>query len=181
MTVWDSSPKLMGEVHASIQPVETKDFLRDVLAQDFPRECSNLPISGGWGYTQADAVLFLRDLFSQQQQPDFVPLEYLFVQKIVYEELIIFRPKDYRFSGIELKLDTQNLIQTEKRKYDLLKCKIMCWADWHWDQLKSEWEQNDFGRNPAFDMKAHEAKRVSSKVNYERSFWFDITDVFDRG
>jgi hypothetical protein len=50
----------------------------------------------------------------------------------------------------------------------------------HWDQLKWEWEANDFGMLPGFDQEAHAARRESSRVQYEREFWFDITDVFDR-
>jgi hypothetical protein len=46
--------------------------------------------------------------------------------------------------------------------------------------LKAEWENNDFGRRPGFDMDAHHAKRHNAQLHYERQFWFDITDVFER-
>jgi hypothetical protein len=110
----------------------------------------------------------------------FVGLEYDIAQKIIYEELIIFRPPDYQFSGIELKLILQELKHADERQYDILSFNITCWSDWHWNQLKKEWEDNDFGMLPSFDGASHAGKRRDSQVAYERSFWFDITDVFDR-
>jgi hypothetical protein len=177
---WDARPELIAEVLASIQPVRTDVSLGKVLAEDFPRDCLNLPISGGWGYSQADAIAFVRHRFPIPAAPDFVPLEYHIVQKVIYEELIIFRPKNYKFSGISKILQTQYVFDDDGKKYDYLKFLVSCWSDWHWDQLKREWEENDFGMRPGFDQAAHSAKREASRVQYEREFWFDISDVFDR-
>ena len=122
--------------------------------------------------------MFVRDQLSVPT--DFASLECHIVRKIIYEELIIHRPEDYRFSGIDLQLIVQRLIKDSERRYDLLKFNISCWSDWHWDQLKQEWEENDFGKRPGFDREAHAAKRDASRVRYEREFWFDITEVFYR-
>jgi hypothetical protein len=181
MTEWNASTDLMAKVRASIRPVQTDEPLRQVLMHDFPRDCSNLPISGGWGYTQVDAVMFVRELFPMQARLDFVPLEYHIAQKIIYEELIIFRPNDYRFSGIDLQRKNQKMIADGERKYDVLDLCITCWSDWHWKQLKQEWEENDLGMRHGFDREAHAAKHIASQVKYERQLWFDITEVFDRG
>jgi hypothetical protein len=181
MTEWNASADLMVKIRGSIVPVRTDEPLRRVLTQDFPRDSSNLPISGGWGYTKADAITFVRDHFRRPDDPvDFVGLEYHIAQKIIYEELIIFRPPDHKFSRIELNLNLQELKEAVDRKYDFLKFNITCWSDWHWDQLKKEWEENDFGMRPGFDCESHAAKRKDSQVIYERGFWFDITDVFHR-
>lgn len=177
---WDASPELIAEVRASILPVRTDIALSRVLAEDFPHDCSDLPISGGWGYSQADAIVFIRSRFPRPAMADFVPLEYHIVQKIIYEELIIFRPEGYRFSGITKMLKQQSLIADSGKKYDRLEFLISCWSDWHWDQLKREWEANDFGKRPEFDQDAHSAKREASNVRYEREFWFDVSGVFDR-
>jgi hypothetical protein len=53
-----------------------------------------LPILGGWGYTQTEAITFVRREFPRPSAPDFVELEYHIAQKIIYEELIIFRARD---------------------------------------------------------------------------------------
>jgi hypothetical protein len=177
---WDVRPELMAEILASIVPVRTDVALGKVLADDFPRDCAALPISGGWGYSQTDAIAFVRSRFPIPAAADFVPLEYHIVQKIIYEELIIFRPKDYKFSGITKKLKRQTLIEDNEKKYDRLEFLISCWSDWHWNQLHQEWDANDFGLRPGFDQNAHASKREASQVTYEREFWFDVSDVFDR-
>jgi hypothetical protein len=178
MTGWNASTDLMAQVRASIRPVQTDEPLRQVLMHDFPRDCSNLPISGGWGYTQVDAVMFVRELFPMPARLDFVSLEHHIAQKIIYEELIIFQPDDRRFSGIDMHRKNQTMIAHGERKYDFLDLIITGWSDWHWKQLKQEWEENDLGMRHGFDREAHAAKHDASQVEYERRLWFDITEVF---
>jgi hypothetical protein len=179
---WNTSAAIMERIRDSIQPVQTEQALRQVLMEDFPRDCSNLPVGGGWGYSQAEAIIMVRGKFSSAQAArDFVALEHHIAQKIIYEELLIFRPKDDRFSGIEMKLRRQGLTSSKDglRKYDVLEFTVACWSDWHWEQLKQEWEESDFGEHPNFSKDAHAAKRSASQVSYERQLWFDITDVFE--
>ena len=112
---------------------------------------------------------------------DFVPLEYHIAQKTIYEELIIFQPNDCRFSGTDLQCKNQKMTTGGERKYDVLDLSITCWTDWHWKQIKQEWEENDLGNWHGFEREAHAAKHDASQVKYERQFWFDITEVFDNG
>jgi hypothetical protein len=178
---WDASTERLANLRRSIRPILTDIPLRQVLAEDFPQDCAGLPISGGWGYTQADAIIFVRHQFPRPAAPEFVRLEYHVAQKIVYEELIIFRARGDLFSGIDMELTSQQLVVDGEKKYDCLDFTISCWSDFHWDRLKKEWEDNDFGQRPGFDREGHFAKRDATRIDYERQFWFDITDVFDRG
>jgi hypothetical protein len=179
MLGWDASPELMEKIRASIKPVRTDQSLRLVLAEDFPSDCANLPIAGGWGYVRDDPIIFMRNEFPPiPPRPDFVSLEHHIAQKIIYEELIIFRQKGDRFSGINLKPFEQRLLEFQGRNYDNLHFAVTCWSDRHWEQLKREWEENDFGFFPKFDREAHSSKRDASQVTYNREFWFDITEVF---
>jgi hypothetical protein len=178
---WNASPEMMGEIRASIKPVRSDMSLCQVLAEDFPRDCSHLPISGGWGYTEGEAIKFVRDRFPVPAAADFVPMEYHIAHKIIYEELIVFRPKDHGFSGISMNLALQSLIEQDGRHFDLLEFSVGCWADRHWNQLKNEWESNDFGTRAGFDAEAHAAKREASHIKYSRKLWFDISEVFGRG
>lgn len=178
---WDASPDRIAHLRQTIRPVLTDVPLRQVLSEDFPQDCASLPIAGGWGYTQQEAIIFVRHQFPRPSAPDFVGLEHHIAQKIIYEELIIFRANDDRFSGIDMKLRSQRLVVKNEAKYDYLDFIISCWSDLHWDSLKAEWEDNDFGRRSSFDLKGHHAKRQAARIDYERQFWFDITEVFDRG
>ena len=66
---------------------------REILAADF-RSMGEIPIRGGWGYTIDDPVIIDKnDPIVLRGMPfDGVGLEYVFVEKRIYEELIIFRP-----------------------------------------------------------------------------------------
>lgn len=175
---WDSSEEAIAKLRHSIQPISIDLPLKEILAEHFPKDCADLPISGGWGYTMAQAIVFEQREKAPPWERDFVGLEYHIAQKIIYEELIIFRPKEARFSGIDLKLNTQGMTIANERKFDCLNFAVTCWSDVHWDFLKSEWERNDFGRRTGFDIEGHTAKRAAAKIEFERQFWFDITNVF---
>lgn len=175
--VWDTSSERMANLRESIRPIHTDMPLRQVLSEDFPRDCAGLPISGGWGYTQQEAIAFIRSQFPRPQAPDFVALEYHIAQKIIYEELIIFRAKDDRFSGIDITRKEQRTLADGGKRYDCLEFSIACWSDFHWEILKKEWEDNDGGRNPSFDREGHAVKRNAARIDYERCLWFDITGV----
>ena len=180
MAEWDASTETIERIRNSILPIHTTESLQQVLMEDFPNDCANLPIAGGWGYTEAEAIIFVRKEFaSETDARDFVSLEYHIAQKIFYEELIVFRPKDSRFSGIEMKLDIQYLKASVDghRTYDVLKFTVTCWSDWHWKQLKKEWEENSLGEQDFDKLAYHTAKRAASQISYERDLWFDITDL----
>jgi hypothetical protein len=175
---WDISPETMAMLRASIVTPHASIALRDILAQDYPDECLALPISGGWGQTQADAIVFLRDRFPDAAAPQFVHLEYLIGRKVIDEELVVMRAELPRFSGINLKLERQSLAEAEGRHFDCLEFEIVCWSDKHWQQLKEIWTENDDGRMQGFDTEAYSKMILDSKVQYARQFWFDISEVF---
>lgn len=176
--IWDTSASTMDRLRARIVPVRHPDALRNVLAQDFSRDCTELPISGGWGYSQDEAIRFERDKFPIPQAADYVGFEYHIVQKLLYEELIIFQPKGAAFSGIDHRRKSQQLLGLDGRYYDKLVFEIDCWSDYHWELLKQDWEENDYGQRPGFDLPKHTAKRDAARISYEREFWFDVTEVF---
>ena len=152
---------------------------RQVLAEDLPRDCANLPITGGWGYTRQQAIVFVRDQFPNPSSPNFVSLEYLIAMKIAYEELIICRSKNDRFSEIRMTPTRQQLINDGERCFDCLDFDISCWHDWHWYQLKHEFEEQDIPNRTKEEQQAHFTKKAEAMIVYKRQFWFDITDVHE--
>lgn len=176
---WNTKPEVMKQITESIDKVLLDLPLKQVLSEDFPNDSSSLPIIGGWGYKEDDAIKFIVDPKNQRASKNFVMLEYDIAQKIIYEELIICRPEDYRFSGINLKLQKQETIHKNNLIFDKLLFDISCWSDWHWFKLKEEWEENEFGQKQGFDLQMHQEKRDAAMIIYQREFWFDITDVFN--
>jgi len=175
---WNTEPEFMKQITESIHKVFLNLPLKQVLSEDFPKDCASLPIIGGWGYSQDEAIKFIQIPNDRLASAQFVSLEYHIAQKIIYEELIICRPDDYKFSGINMNLCQQNTIHENSLIFDKLLFDVTCWSDWHWDQLKDEWEQNEFGNKAGFDIEDHNKKRNASLISYKREFWFDITDVF---
>lgn len=174
---WNVAPEKIESLRQSIRRIRTDIPLQQALAEDFPRDCSDLPISGGWGYAQEEAIVFVASEPSQAVPRDFVGLEYHIAQKIIYEELIIFRKEKDRFSGIDMKLRSQELISGNGKLYDRLDFIVSCWSDFHWEQLKTEWENSDNGQLHGFNLENHNAKRKAARIDYERQLWFDITRI----
>src|ERR1041385_6742603 len=118
MMEWNISADLMDSIRASIKPVGAGLSLRQVLAQDFPEDCANLPISGGWGYSLPEAIRFVRSDFDDGMPVNFVPLEYRVAHKIIREELVVSRTRYSQFSGIDMTLSTQLQSVSDGRQYD---------------------------------------------------------------
>jgi hypothetical protein len=140
-------------------PNPPRDSLRQTLARDFPEECLDLPISGGWGGTQADAIVFVRDRFPPHR--NFVRLEYFIAQKVLWQELIPLRLSKKHFLSVSMKCNRQDLITDGGRRYDRLTFEVAY--------------DSDRGIR-LFGLPVGRSKRVS----FEKILWFDITNVFER-
>jgi hypothetical protein len=154
------------------------------LAADFRTYGGQLPIQGGWGYTQADAcVIDSADPIVDSSLPfNGVAIEYAFVERRTYEELIVRRPSGGTFSGIKWKLVGQWLFADDQgRSFDKLLFDVSAFPSDDWRELKSEFE-SPFGHgHPEFNVEAHERKRQAKIVHFEMEFWFDITSFYGQG
>ena len=165
-----------------LEPIVCRETPREVLEADFKSLRGKLPICGGWGYTKADAcVIDKNDPVVIQGIPfDGVALEYLFVEKRIYEEMIIFRSEDEKFSEIKWTLLKQELIVEGEHAYDKLLFSVTAFPDKDWEELKAEWEGSTGHRSPTFDQAAHDQKRKQRMVSISREFWFDITSFYEK-
>lgn len=163
-------------------------YIENLLTEDSPRAVLNrifksideMPIHGAWGYTKEDVVVIDKnDMIVPQNIPfDGVSLEYTFIQYRTYLELITFRDKDDRFSGIEFKLNKQELFKDEDGKvYDKLIMDVTAYRDQDFEELKEEWESGFF--DTGFDRNAHEKKSEEKLVHIERECWFEISSFYE--
>ena len=162
-------------------PIHSLAAPRQALAEDF-QQIGELPIRGGWGYTKADACIIDKDDPVVNPAIPFagMNLEYLFVEKRIYEELIIFRPKGEQFNGIQWKLLTQELVPDGARVFDRLVFAVTALSDADWDELKAEWQDPDWHASNTFGLAVHQHKREERMLRIEREFWFDITSFFGK-
>jgi len=164
-----------------LEPIMTAETPRQVLAADFPRTLKELPIRGGWGYTQADACIIDKNdpIVSKVMPFDGIGIEYVFAEYRNYEEMIVFRPEGEKFSGIRQKLEMQYLIhEDDGRSFDKLVFNVTAMRDQDWDEMKAEFEgPNGYG-SPGFDEEAHEKRRRYLTMHFKRECWFDITSFY---
>ena len=164
----------------NLPKIKSPETPREILAADFKSLNGELPICGGWGYTKTDACII--DKNDPSVDPgipfDGVGIEYIFVEKRIYEEMIIFQSEGNKFSGIRWNLQKQQLIQNENRFFDQLIFEITAFSDHDWEELRIEWEGPQGHTSADFDAEAHETKRQDKMVRLIREFWFDITSFY---
>ena len=167
----------------NIRPVKSKKSPREVISEHFESRGRDLPISGGWGYSKDDACII--DKFDSVVDPNVpfngIAIEYIFVEKRIYEEMIICRSSGDEFAGIKWELIRQELITDKDRKYDKLLFEISAFPEKDWEELKAEYEGPKGYGNQNFDLEAHEKKRQQRMIKITREFWFDITSFFGQG
>jgi len=162
-----------------IPHLATEESPRVILATHF-KSIGELPIRGGWGYTLDDAVIIDRnDPIVQKGIPfNGIGIEYVFVEKRIYEELIIFCREDDRHSGIKWEQLRQSLHEYDGKMYDKLTYEVTALPDKDWNELKAEWEGPNGHGSSNFDNDAHVKKRFSRTVRYIAEYWFDITSFY---
>jgi hypothetical protein len=163
--------------------IKSEKSPREILTAAFKSLGNGLPVSGGWGYTQADACIIDKNdpLVDPYGPFDGVALEYVFVEKRIYTEMIIFRPGGEKFSGIGWNLQEQRTFADGDSHFDRLIFDITAFLENDWEELKAEFEGPKGYGHPDFDAEAHERKRRDKVVRFTREFWFDITSFYEQG
>lgn len=151
--------------------------IRTILAADFPSR-GPLPICGGWGYTRETACII--DKHDPSIPPgvpfDGVRVEYEFVARRLWEEMIIFRAPGEKFAGIEWELTSQRTTVIDGRRYDRLCFHVTALPKALDAELSAEWEANL--DNLDFDLEAHLTRRTAAQVHRDVEYWFDITSYY---
>ena len=140
-----------------------------------------LPISGGWGYSVDDCVVIDKDDASVDTSLPFkgVPIEYQFIEKRIYAELIVFKSEADRSSGIQWELLSQMCEAIDGKTYDILDFKVTAYKDNDWNYLKKDWADNEGFKNNPSGLNNHTEERDKRMYFYNAQFWFDITSFHD--
>jgi len=157
--------------------IKSNETPRQVIFEDYKSLNGELPIAGGWGYTKADAVIIDKnDPVVPEGLPfDGVGIEYVFAEKRIYEELIIFRVLGEPYAGIRWDRVEQRLESHDGRNYDILNYEVTAFLESDWYELKEEFESNNFFENSPEGYQAHQKKREGKMISYTTEYWFDIT------
>jgi hypothetical protein len=124
-----------------------------------------LPIRGGWGYSIDDAVIV--DAENTRRGLD---VEYEFVDKRNYAELVFGKPVGQMLIQIDKKRLMQRVSTLEGRHYDVLRFELFVLPRQALDMLD------------AAKLAADEYKRLKDKyaLHLEREYYFDITGFYGK-
>jgi hypothetical protein len=154
----------------------TKESPRQIIFEDFKID---LPISGYWGYSvESSCIIDKNDSTVNQEMPfNGVAIEYFFVEKRIYEEMIIFRGDDEKYSGIRWELVSQELLFKDDKPYDKLTFNVVGFTDEVWDELTSRFEA--IQKSGKIELISElDAYRESKALRLVREFYFDITSFY---
>ncbi len=161
--------------------------VHNIASENSPREImydiysylGELPINGGWGYSQEDAVVIdMNDPIVDKNIPfNGIDLEYVFAKHRTYLELITARAEDDRFSNMQFETIRQEMLHGENGKiYDKLILRVSALRQQDYKELKEVWESNI--ENDAFDQDAHWERDEKLRIHIEREFWFEISSFY---
>lgn len=157
-----------------IEMLKAKESPKQILSEDFSKH--QWPISGGWGYSQQDAVVI--ELGNSIEGVNF---EYKFLEYRTYEEAIIFRPKGQRLAGIHLETIGQSLVcGQDGKKYDNVEMKVSAFLESDFEYLKNDWEQHDGYAADEEGKLRHLQLAESKRIEYKITGWFDISRFFGK-
>ena len=120
--------------------LHTKESPRQIIFEDYKLD---LPIKGGWGYSPEDACIIDKDDPSANLPEPFngVKIEYVFVEKRLYEEMITFRQGDERFGGIRWSLDIQQIEDHGGKSIDHLIFNVTGYQESVWDEITNRFDE----------------------------------------
>lgn len=153
--------------------------MRTVLASIDRAPIEYWPVEGGWGYSLADAcVIGLPE--SAINTTRGIKLEYRFVEKRIYLEMISLRPPGHQYRNINWELKEQRLITDNERKYDKLIFNITAFPETIWEELEKEYNGPEGAGHPDFNLATHTEIRRSYQEHFTSEFWFDITRFYGK-
>ena len=153
--------------------LNTRESPRQIIFEDYKID---LPISGGWGYDIESACIIDKNNPTVDKTIPFdgISIEYVFVEKRIYEEMIIFRGTSDKFWGIRWDLEEQRLIKVDNRSYDILIFDVVGFSEEIWNELTSRFDA--IKANEQWDlMEDLNAYRESKAFKFKREFYFDVT------
>lgn len=170
-----SNVSLVYDGTPGVKMLLTKETPKQILSEDFPKH--EWPFSGGWGYTQDDAVIIELD-----NSWDGVSFEYKYLEYRTYEEAIIFRPKGQQLTGFRFEKGMQSLVGgADGKSYDRVTVKVTAYTEEDFAFLKHDWEShNGFADDEAGKTK-HLQLAESKAIKYKVTGWFDISKFYGKG
>lgn len=143
------------------EDIKSEDSVNDILKGTFNLE---LPILGGWGYSELDMVEILDNSIPKEQ------LQFMFATARSTIEMNLTQPKENRYGGINLKEISREEYILEDRTVSKVKYEITAILEDIYNQFISEYKENH-GKNN-FDIATHFKQRDEKSIKLEKVIYF---------
>ncbi|MEA2017579.1 MAG: hypothetical protein U9N59_03945 [Campylobacterota bacterium] len=148
-----------------IEPVQN---LSEVLKETFDVD---LDISGGWGYSNKDAVT-INSLDMPIDQ-----FLHMFSSIRANIEMNIMQDEDTRYGGINLTFLQGEQFEIDNKTYDHITFEITAMLEKDYSKFIQEYKDN-YGKNKNFDMGDHFQRRKEKSITIKSDFWFYGLDKY---
>lgn len=156
--------------------MKTGRKLHHVFAKDYP-------ISGGWGYSLADAcIIEMNGKMSDSSIPpwerDGYSVERLFVERRIYEEIILHpQTNTLELECLRWEFLSQRLISNNGRHYDCLTYRVTGFLHDDLEFLKADYNACR-DRNDEAGMNKNLKLAEEKTLFYDTEYWFDVESFF---
>jgi len=143
------------------------DNLKEIIKSAFDMD---LPISGGWGYSQDEATIIhnLNQIPHRQFQHTFASMR-------AYGEMNMSLPKEERYGSINVNEHSRETLKTENKTYEKIHYTIDAMKEEAYAAFIDEYKEG-YGKE-SFDMEDHFKRRKEATHKREVIHWFDITQI----
>lgn len=144
------------------EEIKSEDSVNDILKGTFNLE---LPISGGWGYSNLDMVEILDNTIPKEQ------LQYMFGTARSTIEMNLTQPKENRYAGINLKEISREDEIMQNKSISKVKYEITAILEDIYNDFISEYKENH--GKVDFDIASHFKQRDEKSIKLEKIIYFE--------
>ncbi|UFH59322.1 hypothetical protein [Sulfurovum mangrovi] len=152
---------------SNFKPLLHESNLKEIIKSAFDMD---LPISGGWGYTQEEATII-----HELNTMPLIQFEHTFASIRAYGEMNMSLPEDQRYGSINLNERDRETVTIDNKKYEKVTYEISAMKENVYAALIDEYKEG-YGKE-GFDMEDHFQRRKESTLKREVIHWFDITRI----
>jgi len=178
-------PKVATQMPMAVAIDETNKRYRQIAAEE-NRQCapvyaSDYPVSGGWGYSQTDAcVIEMKGKMSDRtlllSERDGYSIENLFIQRRIYEEIIIHPDSDTPdLHCLRWNIGKQSLHSIGNHNFDEISVTVSGFQEQDLEILEKDWKEHQGYANDQTGLLRHQIWAMSKRVFYNATYWFDVT------
>ncbi|MBD3841261.1 MAG: hypothetical protein IE909_05160 [Campylobacterales bacterium] len=147
------------------EKIKSEDSVRDILKGTFGLD---LPIEGGWGYTNDEPLVILSFPFPKEQ------MQFMFASARQNLVMNLTQPKETRYGGINLKEIDRQMVQLNSNTFEKVIYEVSGMLEETYALFIDEYKKNH--GNVEFDLGDHFKRRDDATLKFKETIWFQIKE-----